>query len=276
VIDGVKKAAADAGATVTGEIDLKPSFSDLSGSSESTLSAINGSMAADIGATLTTGDDPQTTYQTDAAQLIATAILSKQAGQQAQQGTQNHQSTQNPRSQVNLQGGFGITPASALTLLNAYAQAGFITVTGTPTVQADLVVIVTPGSVPADGQSDPQNRVLVPVAQEFASASAVAVIAGATAPSGQQGSAMAAVRSSSVSGLVSTVDNADTTQGQITVMQAIAAQLAGGQPSSYGMSGAASVSPAPAPTPSQTSPSASTTPTKPAKSGSGGTQVSKK
>ncbi len=117
---------------------------------------------------------------------------------------------------------------------------------------------------------------LVAVAQEFARASAVTVIAGATAPSGQAGSAISVVRSSDVSGRVSTVDNADRTQGQITVMQAIAMQLAGGQPSSYGVSGATSVSPTPAPTASQ-APTTNSQPTgQPTSTGNSGKQVNKK
>jgi hypothetical protein len=63
---------------------------------------------------------------------------------------------------------------------------------------------------------------------------------------------VAAVRASSVASLVSTVDDADAVQGQVTVMQAIAVQLAGGKPTSYGISGASSMSPNPAPTPEPT------------------------
>lgn len=137
------------------------------------------------------------------------------------------------------------------------------------------MVIVTPGNVPSDGASDPANEVLVPVAQEFARASAVTLIAGAAAPSGQAGSAISVVRSSSVSSKVSTIDNADTTQGQITVMQAIARQLAGGQPSSYGISGATSVSPTPAPTASQTAATGTQPTAQPTKTGNGGKQVKK-
>jgi hypothetical protein len=263
VLDGVKKAAADAGATVTGEVALQPEFNDLSGANEARLASINGSVSTSDGTALGVGANPQTTNQQDAAQLIAGAIVSKQPGQQDQRGQQNQQ------------GQSGLSASSALALLNAYAQAGFITVSGTPTDRADLVVIVPSGDVPANGANDPGNQVLVVVAQELASASAVTVAAGATAPSGQAGSAISVVRSSSVSGQVSTIDNADGTQGQITVMQAIAAQLAGGQPSSYGISGAASVSPAPAPTASQ-APTTGTQPTgQPTKTGNGGKQVKK-
>jgi hypothetical protein len=268
MITGIQAAAVTAGATVTGKVELQPEFNDLSGATEATLSSINGSVAASDNETLAGSTDPQTTTtdQQDAAQLIAAAILEKQSSQQGQQ---------DQRSQQNQPGQAGLSQASAQTLLNAYAQAGFITVTGSPASRANLVVIIAPGSVPADGASDPSNQVLVAVAREFAGSGAVTVIAGATTPSSQAGSAISVVRSSSVSSQVSTVDNADTTQGQITVMQAIATQLAGGQPNSYGVSGATSVSPAPAPTAPPT-PTASTTPTGQPTNTGNGKQVNKK
>jgi hypothetical protein len=242
VVDGVKKAAVAAGATVTGEVALQPAFNDLSGATQSTLSSINGSIASSDGATLAPGADPQTTYQQQAAQLIAGAILQVKPPAQGQ-GAQ---------PALPAAGGADGAGVAALTLLKEYAQAGFITISGTPTDRATLAVIVTPGSVPAQGSGDPSNEVLVAVAPQLARASAVTAIAGATAPSGQPGGAIAVVRSSSASGRVTTVDDADTTQGQITVMQAIAVQLAGGKPNSYGVSGASSVSPSPAPRPAAT------------------------
>jgi hypothetical protein len=249
VTDGVKKAAVAAGATVTGQVTLQAGFNDLSGATESTLSSINGSIAASDGTPLNPGTDPQTTYQQQAAQLIAGAILAKApaGGTAASPGAPGTQATD---------GGAG--GENAQTLLKAYAQAGFITFTGTPASRATLAVIVTPGSVPAAASSDPANEVLVAIAGQFAAASSATAVAGAATPSGQAGSAISVVRSSSASGQVSTIDDADSTQGQITVMQAIARQLAGGKASSYGISGASSVSPSPVPTPSA---SASATPT---------------
>jgi hypothetical protein len=49
------------------------------------------------------------------------------------------------------------------------------------------------------------------------------------------------------------VDDADLTLGQITVVDALANQLAGKKPNSYGISGASAVSPSPLPTPTATS-----------------------
>ena len=90
VVDGVKRAAGMAGATVTGEVALQPKFNDLSGANQSSLSSINTSISSADGLGLAAGSDPQTAYQQQAAQLIATAILDKTLGQggQAGQGAQ--------------------------------------------------------------------------------------------------------------------------------------------------------------------------------------------
>jgi hypothetical protein len=261
MISGVKTAATDAGATITGQVALQSAFNDLSGTTEARLFSVTGSISArqGQGITLAPVTDDQTGYQQNAAQLIAAAILQKTAP--ATNGTAAGNQS-------------GLSDADAQTLLQAYAQAGFITVDGSPTNRATLAIIVAPDSVSPSPASDPTNRVLVAIAPQFANASAVTVIAGPTAASGQPGSAIAAVRSNSVSGQVSTIDNADTTQGQITVIQAIATQLAGGKPSSYGISGANAVSPVPAPTPTATAtPSAPPTTVHPRTTPSSGKQA---
>ena len=113
-------------------------------------------------------------------------------------------------------------------------------------------MLVVPASPPSGGQDDPANQVLLAAAPEFASAGEATVAAGSTTGSAQQGSAISAVRSSSVSAQMSTVDNADTILGQVSVVEAMASQLAGGKPNSYGVSGASAVSPDPLPSPSVT------------------------
>jgi hypothetical protein len=243
VVNGVKQAAALAGATVTGTVALQPKFNDLSGATQATLSAINAQQASATGTPLSTATASQTGYQQNAAQLIATAILNTTASQTGQTGLT------------------GLTVPAAQLLLQAYAQAGFLSDSGAPWNRATLAVIVTPDSAPADGASDPANQVLLAVAQEFATLSAATLVAGSVAGTTPAGSAISVLRGSSVSGQVSTVDNADTTLGQISTMWAFATQLAGGKPKSYGVLGASAVSPAvPLPVPSVT-PSVSSTPT---------------
>ena len=222
VVDGVKRASAMAGASVTGEIALQPKFNDLSGANQSSLSAVNNQIASATGTVLSTGSDPQTVDQQQAAQLIASAILAK--------------TTIDP----------GLTDPQ--TVLGYYAQASYLTVSPAQlSAPAQLAVLVTPQGAPADGRDDPANQVLLAVAQEFAGASAATVVAGGATGSAQSGSAMSVLRASSVSSQVSSVDDADSTLGQITVVQALAALVAGGKPNSYGISGASAVSPVPVP-----------------------------
>jgi copper transport outer membrane protein MctB len=239
VVDGIKQAVTLAGATVTGEVALQPKFNDISGATQANLSGINNQVASADGTVLNPGTNPQTTYEQQAAQLIAGAILAKTAAQP------------------------GAAPTDAQTLLAAYAQGGYLTVSpsGAPSGTAQLAVLVTPQSAPSDGTNDPANQVLLAVAQEFATMSSATVVAGGVTGSAQSGSAMSVLRSSSVSGQVSSVDDADLTLGQITVVQALASQLAGHKPNSYGISGASAVSPVPVPTPTATSTSTATPPT---------------
>ncbi|HUN36607.1 MAG TPA: copper transporter [Trebonia sp.] len=278
VIGGVKTAAADAGASVIGQVALQPSFNSLSAATSSTLSTANDTIASSAGVTLPIAPDQQVASQQQAAQLIAGTLLRNTAqpttsetggGQPTGQPTQSVQPTHSVQPTTSATTGASASPSS---LLGSYVKAGFITLTGSLASRANVAVIVTPSTVPVNGGSDPTNEVLVAIAQVFAQASQVTVVAGAASPSGQPGSAMAVVRASSIANAVSTVDDADSVQGQVTVMQAIAVQLAGGKPSSYGISGASSMSPNPAPTPV---PTATSTPS----TGSGrnnGKQVKKK
>jgi Copper transport outer membrane protein, MctB len=238
VIDGIKQAAGIAGATVTGVVALQPKFNDLSGTTQSSLSAIN-TLANTGGTVLDPPADPRTAYQQQAAQLIATAILDKSAT-------------------ASNTGSSSLAAADAQTLLAAYEQAGYLTVNDA-TVRATLAVIVTSQTAPADGQNDAGNQVLLAVAQQFANASAATIVVGSVAGSSPAGSAISVLRSSSVSGRVSSVDNADSVLGQISSIWALADQNGGVKANSYGISGGASaVSPVPLPEPSA---AATTTPT---------------
>ena len=87
------------------------------------------------------------------------------------------------------------------------------------------------------------------------------VVAGVSADSGP-GSPIAVLRASTAASKVSTVDDADFVAGQSVVIQALATQLNGGNPGSYGIAnGASAVAPSPAPTPSASaSPTATASP----------------
>ena len=136
VISGVKQAATDAGATVTGEVAIQPKFNDLSGTNQSSLSQINSDLSSTDGTSLATPANEQTLNQQQAAQLIGTAILATSTAGETT----------------------GISTADATNLLAAYAQAGYITITPAVTDRATLAVIVTPDTAPTDGQNDPVPR----------------------------------------------------------------------------------------------------------------------
>ena len=238
IVSAIEKAAGTgyAGATVTGTVALQPKFNDLSGTTRSSLAAINAEIAATDGTALNPPADQQTVYQQEAAQLIATAILNQADGQ------------------------LGLTAAQAQNLLGDYAKSGYLTTSGTPWNRATMAVIVAPQTAPTDGANDPANLVLLALTGEFAPVSAATLVAGPTTSSASSASAISVLRGSSVSSQVSSVDNADTIVGQISTIWALADQQAGGKPNSYGVSGANELSPVPSPVPSDT-PTASSTPT---------------
>ena len=252
VISNVEQAAKLADATVTGEVAIQPKFNDLSGANQASLSQINSDLSSTDGTSLATPSNEQTLSQQQAAQLIGTAILATSTAGETT----------------------GLSTADATTLLGAYAQAGYITITPAVTDRATLAVIVTPDTAPSDGQNDPGTQVLLAMAQELAGESAATAVVGSTAGSSPAGSPIAAVRASSVASLVSTVDNADSIIGQVSTIWALANQLGGGKPNSYGISGASAVSPVPLPVPSAT-PTVTPTP-HPPKTGKGDKSVKTK
>jgi Copper transport outer membrane protein, MctB len=242
VVTAIGNAATqDAGATVTGQIALQSKFFDNSDTTLDALNQINLAMSQADGVVLNTGPP----YQQQAAQVIAGEILTR-ASRSPGVGT----ASQQPSTQPSTSPSAGQQDTAAATMLDAYANAGFLTISGQPSVPATLVVIVTPQTAPSDGSADPLDQLLVPVAEELAAQSSATVVAGVSANSGP-GGPIAVLRASSAASKVSTIDDADFVAGQSVVIQALATQLNGGNPGSYGFAdGASAVAPSPAPTPS--------------------------
>jgi hypothetical protein len=250
VVTAISNAATqDAGATVTGQIALQSKFFDNSNTTLDGLNQINLAMSQADNIVLNTG----TPYQQQAAQVIASEILTRSPGSTVGQASGQPSTSPSAGSQQD---------TNAQTMLGAYANEGFLTISGQPSAAATLAVIVTPQTAPQDGSADPLDQLLVPVAEELAAKSSATVVAGVSAGSGQ-GSPIAVLRASTAASKVSTVDDADFVVGQSVVIQALATQLNGGNPGSYGFAnGASAVGPSPAPAPSSSaSPSASATPT---------------
>jgi hypothetical protein len=268
VVTAISDAATQfAGATVTGEIALQPKFFDTSDTTQDYLNQTNLVLAQSDGITLESG----TTYQQQAAHIIASEILTKAPGSRGSQATASPSATPSaspsPGTGSSGTGSSGTGTSSsasdtnAATMLTAYANSGFLTTSGYPSTPATLAVIVTPQTVPSDGSADPLDQMLVALADEMAAQSSATVVAGTSAGSGP-GSPIAVLRASNVANQVSTVDDADFVSGQSVVIQALAVLLAGGKPGSYGMTGngASTVGPSPAPT---ASPSATTSSSSP-------------
>jgi len=246
VVTAISNAATqDAGATVTGQIALQSKFFDKSDTTLDGLNQVTLAMSQADNIVLNTG----TPYQQQAAQVIASEILTRAPASAA--GQPSTGASAGSQQDTNAQ-----------TMLSAYANEGFLTISGQPSAPATLAVIVTPQTAPQDGSADPLDLLLVPVAEELAAKSSATVVAGVSAGSGP-GSPIAVLRASSAASKVSTVDDADFVAGQSVVIQALAMQLNGGNPGSYGFAnGASAVGPSPAPTSSSSaSPSASATPT---------------
>jgi adenine/guanine phosphoribosyltransferase-like PRPP-binding protein len=233
-VSAITAAAKQAGATITGTIALQSSFNSTTTATENVLNSVTGDLAQSD--TVTLG---QTSVWQQAAQLIASASVAKASSPTV-----------------------ALTLADSQEVLKNYQQYGFISITGAPANGATLAIIVAPSTVPSDGASDQASQNLVAVAEEFADQSTATVVAGDTSGDGA-GSAMSVLRASSTAAKVSTIDDADTTIGQISTIQALATQAQGGKAGSYGVqTGATSGGPSPAPTPSasvSSSPSTSST-----------------
>ena len=246
VVSGIITAANDAGAAVTGQINLAPKFFDTSGTTQDSLNQTTMDVAQSASITL----DTSATYQQQAAQVIASEILTTPSASTSS-GSSGGQSAGSDQG------------TNARSMLQAYAASQFLSTTGQPATSATLAIVVTPQNAPSDGSADQLDVVLIPLVQELAAKGSATVVVGSSSGSGA-GSPIAVLRSNNVSNQVSTVDDADLVSGQTVAIQALAARLAGGKAASYGFTanGATAVAPSPVPTPTASPSATSTTSTK--------------
>jgi hypothetical protein len=229
VATGVTSALTEAGATVSGQVQLQSQF--FATGTQSDLDTLNRQLTPP-GITLRAG-----TQQSQAGQLIASAILTKNGP------------TDPPP---------GVADASGKAILNGYADGGFLSTSGDPAARATLAVVIIPGTPPAVTGPNTASQTLVTVAQQLNLADNGTVMAGPVAGSGM-GSAIDLLRSGGRPDHFSTVDNADYTTGQIVVAQALYEQMTAGRSGNYGsLATATAAAPSPAPTPSPSSTATST------------------
>jgi copper transport outer membrane protein MctB len=223
MVSSVTSTLQQAGATVTGQLQLQQSFFDFSGPTETSLSSLARLAAAQAPLKLTASSNSTVSGQQEAAQVLAASILT----------------TNKP--------GQGLPAAASSGILQQFANGNFVTVsptTGSKLGTATLAVLFTPaGPSGNDAQATATSQALDAVATELHSYSLGTVMAGSV-----NAIPNSAITSIGSSGPVSTVDNADTASGQIMVAQALA-QLAQGKPAgAYGVGPNSAPSPAPTPT----------------------------
>ncbi len=218
VTTGVTAALQQAGATVTGQVDLQQSFLDTSAVNETALTDLAQSLAAKAGLAAPSRSSSSVAGQQAAAQVLAASLLDP------------------------VTSNTGLSAKASADILTGLEQYGFVSVGNTP-VAATQAVLVTPG-----GTSTPTTSlVLTAVAAELGPASSGTVMAGSVDSIGP-GSVISNEASSTHP--VSTVDNADTETGQIMVVQALRNLLDGKAPGSYGIQPGTAPSPPPTPSPS--------------------------
>jgi hypothetical protein len=224
VTNGVMTVLHQAGATVTGQVYLQQSFLTTSAGTETSLTSLAQTLAAETGLPAPVQSQSQVAGQQAIAQVLAASVLD---------GTS----------------GAALSAKASVHILSGLRQTGYV-MADSITQTASLAVLVTPGGPPPPTAT---SAVLVAVAAQLKQASSGTVMAGAVESIGND-SVTSNENSSADS--VSTVDNADTECGQVMVVWALTYALDGKQPAAYGIeSGNA---PSPAPTPSGTPTAGST------------------
>jgi Copper transport outer membrane protein, MctB len=216
VDSGVIAALRQAGAAISGQVQLQDKFFDTSAT---TAAAMDGISQGIKPASLTlTGSTPQQR----AAQVLAGAIVTRTAHDSAD--------------------------AASQAVLSGFAGPGFLTTSGQPAARATLAVVITPADPISGPNAAMTNQALTDVAAAVSSASLATVMAGPQS-STQPGGSIAALRASDSANQVSTVDDADLAFGQIVIAQVLAEQMSTHSPGSYGTGpGAAAIAPSPMPT----------------------------
>jgi copper transport outer membrane protein MctB len=228
VTGGVTQALGQAGAKVTGQLQLQAPFFDTSPAGSEKLAQVAEQLAAPQGLTLAGSGQAQ------ASELIASSVMTKDGPGQPVAGQRD---------------------SNSATVINGLSTEGFLTSSGNPWDRATLAVVIIPAAPATAADSNPASQALVTLGQRLNLAGLGTVMAGSIAGSGP-GSAIDVMRTSGQTPHLSSVDNADTPAGQVVVAQALF-NLMHGKSGNYGVAASANAG-APSPAPSA-SPSASAT-----------------
>jgi hypothetical protein len=252
IVTGVTATLTQAGAKVTGQVALQPAFFDTAAQNENSLETLAQQLTPagfiPVSPTSQLASETKIGAQNEAAQVLAAALVTPAtpvAGQPAQDSAD-------------------LPAAAAERILNGFSGPGFLQVSpasGAATLEpATLAVVVIPSSPPQAGDTDPANLALISVAYQLKMQSHGVVMAGPLAGSGP-GSAIDELINGNTGVELSSVDDADSEQGQIMVAQALSGLLTGQRPAAYGVGTNVVPTPGPDPTPTPT-PTPSKTPSK--------------
>jgi uncharacterized membrane-anchored protein len=215
------KTLVQAGATLTGEVDLTAHYADPA--QATSLSSLVQTLSAP--AATATGASSAAPSAVSSTGPSASAPAASPPGASASPNLAAQAGSLLAAALVAAPGSTS-TAASPTEVLAGLAKGGFITTSGPLTQLATLALVVAPMQA-GSGSSDTTGQALLGLVTAFPAAGGPAVVVG---PSGSaSGGVLAAVRSSAAAGkTVSTVDDADDVGGDISVVLALQNASLGG------------------------------------------------
>lgn len=135
--------------------------------------------------------------------------------------------------------------------LEAFEEAKFLDVSGSPAERASMAILVGPATAYADNQAAAGNNAIVTLAKHLDESGKGSVLAAPTDSAGPEGVVSALRGDDDVKKSVSTVDNLDAPSGSVVTVLALALD-AGGRPGQWGAgTGADDAAPTPTAAPSK-------------------------
>ncbi|MFC4147225.1 copper transporter [Micromonospora mangrovi] len=203
--DGVVKMLEQAGANITGRIDLQDKFINPDSNNNLLELAVTAGRPSSAPPSGLPGNGHG--VETSSA-LLASVLLDRPAGSPP------------------------VTDADRKAVLSAYSTSGYLTAEDKVTTSAEAVVLVS-GQPYVDKDSAKEDESVVKVAEQFDRAGGAIVVAGNGSAGGN---VVAVVRGDPVlSQSISTVDNANTVQGQLVTALALVQQLTEKKAGQYGV-----------------------------------------
>jgi hypothetical protein len=197
--------------------------------------------ATDIAAALTRGgvkpgSQTSTTAGTTTGKQQSTTTTTASTKTVAKPGaTSSANATSKPGSATNITTTV-LTQATASTMLNAFVNAGFVSVSHLPTAPADMSVVVSGQPSSSSGQADRDNTGYLALLRALQGDEHGTVLAGTAPAATSPGLIAASIADTWSSKNISTVDSADLTAGEIAIVYSLVDEESGTY-GHYGMTG---------------------------------------